>query len=204
MKSNLVRLLCVLSLGIGGCSSVTEPLAPVPEVPKYTCLSNSATMRLSAELRASLPTFGPQGLHDAYVAISQNVPGGFAGMVWEVNHYVVTFVEPEKANLARTEIEQALVTYKAVSALTDLRTLEIRGGVRWTFVELDEWFRYIVINGAHGVGGVSSWGIHEGANTIEFGVIDESARARLEANLNSLGVSCNLVTTVIQQYPKAL
>ena len=124
-------------------------------------------------------------------------------MVWEVNHYVVTFVEPEKARLARSEIEQALVTYKAVSAETDLGTVEIRGGVRWTFVELDEWFRYIVSN--HGaVEGVSSWGIHEGANTIQFGVIDEAARARLETKLASLGVSCNLVTTVIQPYPQAI
>ena len=203
MKSNLVRLLCVLSFGVGGCRSVTEPLAPVPEVPKYTCLSNSATMRLPTELRATLPALGPQGLHDAYVAISQHVPGGFAGMVWEVNHYVVTFVEPEKAKLARTEIEQALVTYKAVSPGTDLRTVEIRGGVRWTFVELDEWFRYIVMQRGV-VDGVSSWGINEGANTIQFGVIDEAARARLEAKLATLGTSCNLVTTVIQQYPQAI
>jgi hypothetical protein len=142
-------------------------------------------------------------LHDAYLAISQHVPGGFAGMVWEVNHYVVTFVEPERAKLARTEIEQALVTYKAVSPGTDLRTVEIRGGARWTFVELDEWFRYIVTQRAV-VDGVSSWGINEGANTIQFGVIDEAARDRLEAKLATLGTSCNLVTTVIQQYPQAI
>lgn len=44
----------------------------------------------------------------------------------------------------------------------------------------------------------------EKANTIAFGVIDEAARTRLEARLSSLGVSCNLVTTVIQPYPMAL
>lgn len=205
MKSNLVRLLCVLSLaGVGGCRSVTEPLAPIPEVPKYSCLSNSATMRLPAELRATLPPSGPQGLHDAFLAISQAVPGGFAAMVWEENHYVLTFVEPEKAKLARGEIEQALVTYRAVSPGTDLKTVEIRGGVRWTFVELDEWYRYILTNGAFGVAGVSSSGIHDSANSILFGVVDEAARARLEAKLASLGVSCNLVTTVIQPYATAI
>jgi hypothetical protein len=205
MTSKLVSSLCVLSLVLpGACKSVTEPAVPAPEVPKFTCLSNSATMRLPVELRAALPpTSGGRGLEDAFLAISQSVPGGFAGMVWETNHFVLTFVEPEKANAARAEVEQALVTHRAVAPGTDLRTVEIRGGVRWTFVELEEWFRYIMSQRAF-VPGVSSWGIDEGHNTIHYGVIDESARAALEAKFASIGVSCNLVTTVIQPYASLL
>jgi hypothetical protein len=204
MKTKLVSSLSALSLAVtGGCKSATEPIARAPEVPKFTCVANSRTMRLPAELRASLPTMGSRGLQDAYLAISQSVPGGFAGMVWETNHYVLTFVEPETANAARVEIEHALVTYKAVAPGTDLRTVEIRGGVRWTFVELDEWDRYIMSQRGV-VPGVSSWGIDEGHNTIHFGVIDEESRARLEAKLASIGVSCNLVTTVIQPYASLL
>lgn len=204
MKSKLVSSLCALSLALtGGCKSVTEPAAPVPETPKFTCLSNSHTMRLPAELRPSLPTLGSRGQQDAYLAISKSVPGGFAGMVWETNHYVLTFVEPEKAQAARAEIEQALVTTRAVAPGTDLHTAEIRGGVRWTFVELDEWFRYI-LSQRPSVPGVSSWGIDEGHNTIHFGVIDETARALLEEKLGAIGVSCNLVTTVIQPYASLL
>lgn len=204
MKSGQVSSLFALSLVVlAGCKSATEPPAPTPEVPKYTCLANSHTMRLPAELRGSLPSLGSQGLHDAFLAISQSVPGGFAGMVWETNHYVLTFVEPEKATAARGEIEQALVTYRAVASGTDLRTVEIRGGVRWTFVELDEWYRYILSQKPY-ISGLSSWGIDEGHNSIRFGVIDETARAKLEAKLASVGVSCNLVITVIQPYAMAL
>ena len=205
MKSNLVSSLYVFGLAVmAGCNGVTEPAVPAPEIPKFTCLSNSHTMSLPAELRAALPpSSGGRGLQDAYLAISQSVPGGFAGMVWETNHFVLTFVEPEKANAARAEIERALVTNRAVAPGTDLRTVEIRGGVRWTFVELDEWFRYFVEQRLF-VPGVSGWGIDEGHNTIHVAVIDETSRAQLEAKLASAGVSCNLVTTVIQLYAQAL
>ncbi len=72
---------------------------------------------------------------------------------------------------------------------------------RWTFAELDEWYRYITPKLLTLDSGISTSDIDEKANTISFGVIDEASRARLEARLSSLGVSCNLVTTVIQPYP---
>jgi len=142
-------------------------------------------------------------VNDAYVSISKSVPGGFAALFWEDNHFVLTFVEPEKANQARAEIEQALVTRGAVAAGTNLKTAEFRGGARWTFAELDEWDRYIIPK-LSGVGGISSTSIDAVANAIRFGVIDETARAQVEARLASIGVSCNLVITVIQPYATAL
>src|SRR6266513_2283860 len=108
MNTNLVRLFGFLvSAALGACSSATELSAPKPEVPKFTCLSNSATMRLPADLRATLPAFALGMPDDAYVSISQSVPGGFAGVLFEDNHYVLTFVDPTKANEARSAIQQA-------------------------------------------------------------------------------------------------
>jgi len=204
MKTDLVRALGFLFLPeTAGCSGATTISAPPPEIPKFTCLSNSATFRLPADLRATLSLFKLGMPDDAYESISQSVPGGFAGVFFEDNHYVMTFVDPPKADQARPEIQQAFVSFGVGGTRIDARTAEIRG-VRWTFAELAEWYRYILL-GIHNnpVAGTSSWDIDEHANTLAFGVIDEASRAQLEARLASLGVSCNLVTTVIQPYAQA-
>jgi hypothetical protein len=205
MKTELVGVVGFLVVaGIAACSGATQISAPPPEIPKFTCLSNSATFRLPADLRATLPLFKLGMPDDAYNSISQSVPGGFAGVFFEDNHYVMTFVDPEKADQARAEIQQAFVNFGVGGTRIDARTAEIRG-VRWTFAELAEWDRYILI-GIHNnpVSGISSSDIDEHANTLSFGVIDETSRAQLEARLASLGISCNLVTTVIQPYAQAL
>lgn len=201
MKSDLVRFLGVSALiGIGGCVSGTEPTTLKPEVPKFTCLANSATMRLPADQRANLPAFGPRKPDDDFVAISQTVPGGFAGVFITEGTLVLTFVDPTAANANRQQITGAFAS-RGYDFFADLSNAEYREA-RWTFAELDEWFRYIIP--ALSVAGVSSLDIDEQANTVAFGVIDEDARTRLEARLASLGISCNLVTTVIQAYAEAL
>ena len=204
MKTRLVRVFGFFVVaGLAACST-TQISAPTPEIPKFTCLSNSATFRLAADLRATLPMFKLGMPDDAYVSISHSVPGGFAGVFLEDNHYVMTFVDPPKADQARAEIQQAFLNFGVGGSGIDARTAEIRG-VRWTFAELAEWDRYILI-GIRGdpVSGISSSDIDEHANTLAFGVIDETSRVQLEARLASLGVSCNLVTTVIQPYAQAL
>ena len=192
MKTNLVRSFGCLALSaVGACSSLTE--APHLGVPKFTCVSNSATMRLPADLRGTLPVFGLRRPDDAYVSISQSVPGGFAGVFFEDGHYVLTFVDPATANQARPEIQQA---FTSRGFGIDVVAVEFRAA-RWTFAELDEWYRYIIPK-LSGPASASPSDIDEKANTLSFGVIDETERAQLEAQLTSLGVSCNLATTRIQ------
>jgi hypothetical protein len=157
-------------------------------------------MRLPADLRTTLPTFGARRPDDEFVSISQSVPGGFAGVFFEEGHYFLTFVDPATANEARSEIQQA---FTSRGFGIDVTTAEIRGA-RWTFAELDEWFRYIIPKLVGPGSGISSIDIDEKANTISFGVIDETARGDLEAQLASIGVSCNLVTTQIRPYAIAL
>lgn len=203
MKSDLVRFLgCVGLIGFGGCRSITEPAALTPEAPRFTCIANSATMRLPAELRAAFPPrSGPMDLNDVYAAISESVPGGFAGVFMEGGTLVLTFVDPARANEARAEIREAFVSRGFfLNPPVDFSTAEFRGA-RWTFAELAEWYRYILSQPVFGPeSGVSSIDIDEKENTITFGVIDEAARARLESRLAALRISCNLVTTVIQAY----
>jgi hypothetical protein len=160
-------------------------------------------MRLPESLRASLPTFGARAPDDAFVEISNSVPGGFAGVFVENEHLVLTFVDPATADHSRAQIAQAFVSRGFGGPGRDFAQAEIRGA-RWTFAELDEWYRYIVPKLAGPQLGISATDIDEKANTIAFGVIDEGSRAQLEAKLASLNVSCNLVTTKIQAYAQAL
>ena len=207
MTVKYVRLVGLAALtSLGACGSVSD-VAPRPDLdlnaqaPKFSCLANSATMRVPADLRATLVPFGRRVPDDAYVAISQSVPGGFAGVFFEDNHYVLTFVDPEAGNGARSQIQQAFDSLHVGGTNFSAANAEIRGA-RWTFAELDEWFRYIIMQSkvfAPG-SGVSSVDIDEKANTVAFGVIDETARNLLESRLASLNVSCNLVTTVIRAY----
>ena len=205
MKTHLVRCIALLTLtGAAACTSTTDVVKSTmdAEVPKFTCLDNTRTMRLPADLRATLPTnFGFRLPDDEFVTISNSVPGGFAGVFIENdNHFVMTFVDPAAADQARPQIQQAFDALDYGIFRLDVAKAEFRPA-RWSFAELDEWYRYIIPKGVGGPGsGVSFTDIDEKANTLTFGVIDEAARARLESQLASLNVSCNLVTTVIQGY----
>jgi hypothetical protein len=202
MKTKLVRWLGLVAVtaawACGGATDLSAPI-PVPETPKFSCLSNAATMRLPEDLRATLPSFGFRSPDDAFVAISNSVPGGFGGVFVEGSQLVLTFVDPATANQSRAQITQEFANRGFSGPGWDFAHAEIRGA-RWTFAELDEWYRYIVPKVGSPQSGISSTDIDEKANTISIGVIDEASRARLESKLASLNVSCNLVTTRIQQY----
>jgi hypothetical protein len=204
MRQNLVRVFAGIALTtVGSCRSATGLAAPVPQPPKFSCIANSATMRLPAELRASLPTLGSRGSEDAFVAISQIAPGGFAGLFLDRDRIVMSFVDTTLANRSCPEIQAAFKSVGYPMPGSNTATAEIRAA-RWTFVELDEWYRYIVPKLTERNSGISSSDIDEKANTVAFGIIDEVARAKLEARLASFGVSCNLVTTEIQPYAVAM
>jgi hypothetical protein len=156
-------------------------------------------MRLPANLRATLPNFGPRDPDDTFVALANSLPGGFAGIYIESGRYVVTFVDVETAERSKGEIEQTLFDKKVLDKSVNPLTIDFRSA-RWTFAELDEWFRYIVPKVATPGSGVSSSDIDEKANTVALTVIDEASRALLEQRLAALGISCNLLTTAIMPY----
>lgn len=191
--------------GAAACASATDLTAvknrTLSEVdPKFTCVDNSPPMRLPADLRVTLPAFGMRTPDDAYAAISESVPGGFAGVFFDDNHYVMTFVDPATADRSRAAIQDAFDSHGFAGSGLVVATAEFRGA-HWTFAELDEWFRYVVAANLGAAGnGVSFWDIDERANTVSLGVIDEASRTLLESKLATLNVPCNLVTTRIQPY----
>lgn len=202
MKTYLVCAVGILSLiGAGGCSTLTGPADLSQEIPKFTCLSNTPTVRVPVEFRSALPAFGRRTPDDAYVSISNTVPGGFAGLFLEDGKVVLTFVDPARANQSRREIKDAFADQGLAFRGIDIESAEFRAAL-WTFAELDEWYRFTMPRLNESASGVSLSDIDERANTISFGVIDETARARLESRALALGVPCNLVTTSIVPYPR--
>lgn len=199
MNQNLVRFVGLLGvISLAACNNAVTDVGPVlaaPEVPKFSCVSNAATMPLPAEMRVPWRTTS-RDTNDELASISQSVPGGFAGIFYEDNtHLVLTFVNPAVANESRASIQQV---FNASPFSVDVSKAEFRSA-RWSFDELNEWYRYITVK-LDWPNGVSFTDIDEKANAINIGVIDEAARSQLESQLAALNVSCNLVTTVIQAY----
>ena len=206
MNQDFVRLLGVLGVAAtAACSSATDTggarsrLASdlVPSDPQFSCVDNSPAASLDADKQAPLPQFGFRTPDDQFAAISRSVPGGFAGVFFEGDHFVMTFVDPTTADASRPAIQDAFASQGIIGNL-DVSKAEFRAA-HWTFAQLDEWYRYIIVTGISGSGsGVTVTDIDERANTISFGVVDETSRARVVARLADLHIPCNLVTTRIQ------
>jgi len=159
-------------------------------------------MRLPADLRATLPVDVRHPNHK-YAVIAETVPGGYAGTIFENDHYVLLFVDAKKAIPSRDDIIKTMLAHDALSPYADIPSTEIRGGARWTFFELYEWNLYITIRHVWPAGFVLQ-GIDVKENAVRIAVTDEASRAELEAQLASLGISCNLVRTIIMIRPRLL
>jgi hypothetical protein len=151
-------------------------------------------MPLPADLRATLVAFGIRHPDDEYVAMSKEVAGGFAGLFVENGKTVLLFVDPVAGAGARAELQSRLTERGLDYSRLHLEAADVRPA-RWTFAQLDEWFRYIVPRLR--VDGLNSWDIDERANTISLGVVDKAAQVRVEAALAGLNIPCNLVTTEV-------
>jgi hypothetical protein len=200
MKTGIVSLLCNVAIGsiVLGCNTATVVGTNEKSVnrdPRFACVSLEPVTPLPADLRATLVAFGPRHPDDEYVAVSTELPGGFAGLFVENGRTVLLFVDPVEGLAARTELQSRLSARGLDYSRLNLETAEVRPA-RWTFAQLDEWFRYIVPRLR--VDGLNSWDIDERANTISLGVVDEAAQVRVEAAIAGLNVSCNLVTTRVQ------
>jgi hypothetical protein len=196
MKQGIVSTLGCVAIGsiFTACNTPVQPADARPE-PRFTCVSSEPAMRLPADLRATLVAFGPRRPDDAFVSVSTELPGGFAGLYLETGRTILLFVDPVAGAAARLEVGTRLHAHGIDFANVNYETAETRPA-RWSFNQLDEWYRYIIPRLR--VEGLNSWGIDERANTISLGVVDEAAQVRAEAAIAGLNIPCNLVTTRIQ------
>ncbi len=166
------------------------------------CDSAAPAVSLSAARRSSLPPVPQTGsltIDDAWYNLSAFVPGGWAGMyLTPVNGRstpVLMFVDT-------THIADALDSLDAHypwSHPSFARDSVVVRPVRWNWVQLHDWYRYILLVAGLPVG-VSYTDIHESNNRLQFGAPTAADRAVLLQRFSQLGVPCWLVASNIQGY----
>lgn len=177
-----------------GCSSRTVPNeSPQPDQRWASlgrrCSADAPAPSLRVGARDSLPPRSLESDPDArWAALAGRVPGGWGGFFLENGVPTIYLIDP-----ARKDAAIAVLTTEGLPVTSSTR---VKQG-RWDFAQLYHWYRYLLprIRGE----GLTTGDIQETRNRLEFGVIDEAARARVEQALARLGVPCFLVAIEIRR-----
>ena len=202
MKSCFVGLVVAAVAGLGGCAN--NPVSPsIFDGPTLkwaslakSCPQDAPSTPIPLELKAATPPRGSQlTIDDKNADIARDIPGGWGGSGFLENNVMNMYlVNPSQKDAALA----ALAARGVIGAGADVR---IRQG-RWSFAELYDWYRYLnsyVWTSAR----VSSSDIQEARNRIQYSVIDESERTKLEKALSDLDIPCWLVAIEIRGYATA-
>jgi hypothetical protein len=93
-------------------------------------------------------------------------------------------------------LKEAAIAVLATEGFPLSSSARVKQG-RWDFAQLYDWYRYLALH-ISAVDGMSFSDIQEARNRIEYGVIDEPTRVRLEKTLAALEVPCFLVAIEIR------
>jgi hypothetical protein len=137
------------------------------------CPSDAPARPLSVVARDSVaPSVFGADMNSQWAGIARRVPGGWGGYFLENGTPTLYLVDPaQKGN--------ALAALRTEGIHLPSYTIVKPG--RWDFAQLYDWYEYIrwhTISGS--VTGMSMSDIQEATNRLEYGVIDEAARKRLE------------------------
>lgn len=133
-------------------------------------------------------------LNAEWAAIARRTRGGWGGYFIDDGTPTLYLLEPSK-------LEEAAEALRA-EGIPVASTVVVKQG-RWDFTELYDWYRYLNPH-LWAVEGVVSSDIQESRNRLEYGVIDEPTRVKMEKILAGLDVPCFLVAIEIQDYPVIL
>jgi hypothetical protein len=196
------RLIGILGIAFSlGCHSLTAPSADPESEAQWAslgraCDDDAPAPSLSPAARESLPPPpSPESNPNArWAALAGRVPGGWGGFFLEEGVPTIFLVDPA--------LKHAAIEVLATEGFPVTSSTRAKQG-RWDFAQLYDWYRYLTRN-VSAIDGLSSSDIQEARNRIEFGVIDEAARGRLEQTLAALEVPCFLVAIEIRPRAVAL
>lgn len=161
-----------------------------------TCTDDAPATPLAQAIVDTLPAFDTLGSHfGRRWWLARNMPGRFAGLA----------VVDGKTTLFLTDTSQA----KAALAFSREHGIDGTGltddtpvqQARWDFAQLFDWYRYVA---PHLKGqSLTSLGIDEGRNRIEFAVPDIDAQRHVEIRLAELHLPCFLIAVPIIRRPTA-
>lgn len=195
---NPTRLfVALLALGVGACSSVTEPEAQHPD--QEVDQAQDLPVMWWADLGKACPADAPapslpdssrvearskqSNMNERWADIARGTPGGWGGHFLDDGRWTMYLKDP-------TQHEAAVDTLRAQGMPVGYG-YAVRQG-RWDFAQMYDWYRYLDPHVAS-VDGTTMSDIQEARNRLEYGVLDEEVRAELEGVLSELDVPCHLV-----------
>jgi hypothetical protein len=175
------------------CSAVTQPdkspalktaLTKVPDC-------NGPATSLNPAIAASLPArSGNMMPDDKWADLAQQVPGGFAGVLYIENKPVLMLTDPSQSAAAKQALAPSFPSF-------DVNGAEVRQA-RWDFAQLVNWYDYLLTRTQiWRTEGITSGDKDEAINRIRYGVVDAAARDRLVYALGGIALPCDLLAIEI-------
>jgi hypothetical protein len=151
------------------------------------CPIEAPAPSLSDAARDSIPfsRFLPE---EDWAGVARRTPGGWGGIFLVDGQPTIYLKDPSQR-------EVAVASLATQSSWFPLDSVVVRQG-RWDFAQLNDWYRYL--SPQLSAVAVTFTDIQEARNRIEYGVVDEAARAQLEEILTDLDVPCFLVAIEIR------
>jgi hypothetical protein len=146
-------------------------------------------LSLPANLRATLTARTGQDVPDDHWAdLAEQIPGGFAGVLYSDGKPVLMLTRPDQAAAAK----KALAADPTLKGF-DIAHAEVRRA-RWDFAQLVDWYDYLLGHtSVWNTPGMVSGDKNEGTNRISFGIETEAGRQELKRKLLAVNVPCDLV-----------
>jgi len=150
------------------------------------CPTDAPAVSVPSAARESLPQgFFGSTTKENWARLAREIPGGFGGMIRLDGSLLIYLVDTTQ----RTEATAALIAKQVLAGNVAPR---IRAA-RWSFDQLYDWNRYIILHYPLPNPDVVSWTIDEQKNRLAFDVVDESSRRRLVGAFRDLRLPCFLV-----------
>ena len=125
---------------------------------------------------------------DHWADLAEQIPGGFAGVLYSNGKPVVMLTRPDQAAAAKAALA-ADPTFRGF----DIAHAEVRQA-RWDFAQLEDWYRYLTgFSSVWSTPGMVAGDKNEATNRLYFGIETEAGRQELTRKLLALNVPCDLI-----------
>jgi hypothetical protein len=130
---------------------------------------------------------------DHWADLAENVPGGFAGVLYVDGKPTLMLTHPEQAAQAKRALAPDLSLRSF--AVKDAQVLK----ARWDFAQLVDWYDYLLQRTSlWTTPGIVSGDNDERINRIRLGIQTEGGRQELVGKLNALHIPCDLIRIGIE------
>ena len=161
------------------------------------CTEDAPAPSLDPALRNAMPLPTYHDTNVEWAEIARNVPGGWGGGFFlDRGALSVYLKEPS----LRSEFIAAISSHITLPRGLDVHDVRVLKG-RWDFAQMFDWYRYLnqlVLRESS----LTTADVQEARNRIEYGVVDEGGRVRIEQILREAGIPCWLVSIEIE--PRAI